>query len=152
DGHRFGLVRPIAANLDDITGAGLLDRVDQGLEFALGDALAAQDDERAGLCRWSLGAGLFRVLEPLLIFRRRLPALVGGAGAVQVHVGAEVLAVLARLVASAVGAEAEVLGRQLIGGGCIPLVEIATGVMNRALNHVRRISAPEPFPAGQRAG
>src|SRR5262249_16764516 len=55
-----------------------------------------------------------RVPEPLVICGRLLPALVGRAGADQVHVGAEVLAVLARAVAGAVGTQAEVLGRQLL--------------------------------------
>src|SRR5215831_1323029 len=48
------------------------------------------------------------VLEPLPVLRRLLPPLVGGAGADQVHVGAQVLLVLAGPVAGAVGTEAEV--------------------------------------------
>ena len=50
-----------------------------------------------------------RFLEPLLILRRLLPAFVGRAGADQVHVGAEVLAVLSlRLAGTALG-EAEIV-------------------------------------------
>src|SRR5438046_520706 len=59
---------------------------------------------------------LSAILEPLLVLRRLLPAFVGLAGADQVHVGAEVLAVFAGLIAGAVGAEAEVVGRQLVEG------------------------------------
>jgi len=58
---------------------------------------------------------LARLHEPLLICRGLLPPLVGRTGADQVHVGAEVLAVLAGLVAGAVGAEAEVVGRDDVG-------------------------------------
>src|SRR5262249_36510922 len=49
-------------------------------------------------------------LEPLLILGGLLPALVGRAGADQIDVGADVLAVLAGPVAGAVGAQAEVVG------------------------------------------
>src|SRR5262245_11717169 len=52
----------------------------------------------------------------MLVVGRLLPALVGRAGADQVHVGPEVLAVLAGAVAGAVGTEAEILRRELLGG------------------------------------
>src|SRR5262245_16934049 len=54
------------------------------------------------------------VPEPLLVLGRLLPALVGGSRADQVHVGAEVAAILARAFAGTIGAEAVVLRRQLL--------------------------------------
>src|SRR5262245_13489036 len=57
---------------------------------------------------------LSRVLEPLQVVGRLLPPLVGRSGADQFHVGPQVLAVLPGPVAGAVGAKAEILGRELL--------------------------------------
>src|SRR5262249_49196191 len=55
------------------------------------------------------GLHLPRVLEPLLVLRRLLPALVGGAGADQVQVGPEVTALLAGSLTGAAGSEAKIV-------------------------------------------
>src|SRR5262249_44146570 len=93
-----------------------------------------------------------RVLEPLLVVGRLLPALVGLAGADQVHVGAKVFPVLARLVAGAVGAQAEVLGHQLFGGTAGLVDEVPTLEPGFPTLGIEFRNAPEALPVGQRPG
>src|SRR5262245_10539352 len=89
------------------------------------------------------------VLEPLLILRRLLPPLVGRAGADQVHVGTEVLLVLPGAVAGAVGAQAEVVRRQLLRGSVRPGEDIAAPVPNLSAPAPGVVLLPEPVPLGQ---
>ena len=103
DAHPVANERPVAADLDGVSIGGVLHRLGQRVELSFRDALAANYHEGARLRLRRLRPELFRLLEPLLILRRLPPAFVGRAGADEVHVGAEVLAVLARFVAGAVG-------------------------------------------------
>src|SRR5262245_41500525 len=76
---RLGGERPVAADLDGVAVAGVLDCLGQGVELPLRDPLAAQPHERARLRLRGFGAELSGVLEPLLVVGRLLPSLVGGA-------------------------------------------------------------------------
>src|SRR5262245_29197347 len=58
---------------------------------------------------------LHGLLQPLLVVRSLLPALVGRTGADQVHVGPQVLLVLPGPIPGTVGPQAEVLGSLLSG-------------------------------------
>src|SRR5262245_45686197 len=92
---------------------------------------------------------LFCLLEPLLILRGLLPALVCRAGANQVHVGAEVLAVGAGTVAGAVSAEAEVFGGERRTTLCKSTDQISTLIANIALDRPRFRRVPELSPRFQ---
>jgi hypothetical protein len=89
------------------------------------------------------------VLEPLLILRVLLPALIGRAGADQLHVGAEVPPVLAGAVAGAVGAQAEVLRGEALGGGSRPRDEVAALKTDLAFYRAGVFVAPKPVPIGE---
>src|SRR5262249_24756943 len=78
--------------------------------------------------------------EPLLILRRFLLALIGRTRADQGYVGAKVLFVLSGLVARAVGAQAEVIGSDLVGRRLEPF----TGVAAQAQRGKQRIGVPKP--------
>src|SRR5262245_5839093 len=104
-GHAVTDERPVAADLDGVAVARALHRFGQGVELANLDALGGQHHEGLWFRLGRLGPRLLRVLEPLLILRRLLPALIRRAGADQVDIRAEVLAVLAGLETGAVGTE-----------------------------------------------
>src|SRR5262245_44397085 len=117
---------------------------------------------RAGACpssrlgrtgRFSLTRSLHLsgILEPLLIFRRLLPALVRSTGADQVHVGPQVLAVLARFEAGAVSAKAEVFWGDLVDLRGETCLQVAALVANRSLNGARFRRFPEFLPLFQTA-
>src|SRR5262249_36299818 len=82
------------------------------------------------------------VLEPLLVFGGLLPALVGLTGADQLHVGAEVPAVLA----GAVGAQAEVLGGQLVEGSVSPGEQVAPAKSHVPFLRIGLRGSPELLP------
>src|SRR5262249_22820898 len=92
---------------------------------------------------------LSRVLEPLLVFRRLHPALVRLAGADQIHVGAQILAVLARLVARAVWPETEVSGCKLLRCVDRPVEEVSALKTNGPFDRTRVALLPEPIPVGE---
>src|SRR5262245_51188048 len=94
---------------------------------------------------------LASLLEPLLVLGCCLPALVGRAGADQVHVGAEVLAIRAGAIAGAVRAEAEVLGSDLVERRLRFGNEIAPLIANAAFHRFSFWAAPE-FPPGGKVG
>src|SRR5688500_4133811 len=100
----------MAADFNRVAVAGRLHRLGERIELLLGDRFAAKAYEGARLRLWGRGFELPRVVQPLLILGRLLPAFVGRAGTDQVHIGADVLAVRAGAVAGTVGTEAEVLG------------------------------------------
>src|SRR4029453_12033539 len=89
---------------------------------------------RHGVC---LLLHLFGILEPVLISRHFLPALVCRPRTDKVHVGAEVLAVRAGAVAGAVGAEAEVVGSEFFRAGLSPLKEVSALKTDNAFNGTR---------------
>src|SRR6516162_6509394 len=95
-----------------------------------GEGLAWRLDLTGRFCSYLLL--LPCLLEPLLIFRCLLPALVGQAGADQAHIGPQVLAVLAGAVAGAVRPEAKVFRRHLLGHQMELGKEIAARVANAA--------------------
>src|SRR5262245_45404384 len=74
---------------------------------------------------------LASLLEPLLVLGRFLPAFVRRAGPDQVHIGAEILAVLAGAVAGAVLEEAEILGGKFLGGSVRSSDQVAPLETNR---------------------
>src|SRR5262249_49776657 len=76
----------------------------------------------------------------------------GRAGADQVHVGAQVLAVLAGAVASTVGAQAEVLGRELLRRIHQLGEKIASLITDAAFLGIGVPRPPEPFPIRQALG
>jgi hypothetical protein len=103
----------------------------------------------AGLLRSLPPLPAHGVLEPLLIRRRFLPALVGRAGADQVHVGAEVAAVFARAFAGVVGVEAEVLGRDWFRRIAQLGKDRAALIPTAAFQGVGISLSPKPLPSGQ---
>src|SRR5260370_7867963 len=110
--------RPVAPDFDGVAVvvAGALHCLGERVELALGDALAAQDHE--GLClRLDGGKALLlpAILQPLPILPRLLPALPPRTAPPHVHLGPDVLTLLAGAVAGAVRAEAEVLGGEFLG-------------------------------------
>src|SRR5262249_17107874 len=92
---------------------------------------------------------LSRVLEPLLVVGGLLPPLVGGAGADQVHVRAQVLTVLPGAVAGAVGPQTEVLGCEFFRGHPRPRDEVAALKSDLAFHRTGVLLAPEPVPVGK---
>src|SRR5262249_16766434 len=83
---------------------------------------------------------------PPLVLRRLLPAFVGRAGADQVDVGTEVLAVLAGPVAGTVGTKAKVIGLQLVQRGSGSGKQIADVKPRLCLQRFGFRTSPELFP------
>src|SRR5262249_14887525 len=81
-----------------------------------------------------------------LVLGRLLPALVSRAGADQVDVGAEVLTVLAGAVAGAVGAEAEVLGRELVEFGVGSGKEVSSLKSEATFPRIGLLGPPQLLP------
>src|SRR5262245_17493078 len=86
------------------------------------------------------------VLEPLLIVSRLLPPLVSLAGANEVDFSAQVLAVLSGAIAGTVGAEAEILGRELLRRIHLLGEKIASLITDAAFLGIGGPRPPEPFP------
>src|SRR5262249_22679890 len=92
---------------------------------------------------------ILRFLAPFLITRRLFPAFIGGAGADQVHIGAEVLAARAGAPAGAAVSPTQILraGLLKLSEGAGP--EIAVPIANIASYRGRITKAPETIPVLQ---
>src|SRR5262249_51158622 len=87
-------------------------------------------------------------LQPLLICRRLLPAFVGRAGADQVHVGAQVLLVLAGAITGAAFGKAEIVRSDRFGITLKEPLRVAAEE-NGALQRAGILASPVLVPLGQ---
>src|SRR5262249_50274111 len=89
-------------------------------------------------------------LEPLLVRRCLLPALVGFARTDPVHVGTQVAAAGALALAGAVCVQPEVLGGELRRVGDGRGKEVASLIAGAALQRIGLVDSPELLPVRQR--